>query len=110
MNSPQTTTTEKTPDVDSFCSGKSNDLYPYTSCNQYLQCANGKGHIKTCPEGLNFNTLGYCDWPDNVVCVTNMAKELNRHDKKYINFPTRLASFSCLMYEPLNYINSSTKV
>jgi len=67
----KTTTTEKTPDVDSFCSGKSNELFPYTSCNQYLQCANGRGYIKTCPEGLNYNSIGYCDWPENVVCVTN---------------------------------------
>jgi len=70
----KTTTTkpEYADDVDSFCLGKSGDLYPLPECDQFLHCSNGVGHIKTCPEGLLYNPNGFCDWPENVQCKENL--------------------------------------
>lgn len=32
-----------------------------------MNCADGKGYIFDCPEGLAFNSESYrCDWPDQV--------------------------------------------
>lgn len=32
-----------------------------------MNCADGKGYVFDCPEGLAFNAESYrCDWPDQV--------------------------------------------
>ncbi|XP_006623243.1 protein obstructor-E-like [Apis dorsata] len=37
------------------------------NCGQFMNCADGKGYIFDCPEGLAFNSESYrCDWPDQV--------------------------------------------
>ncbi|XP_015600134.1 protein obstructor-E [Cephus cinctus] len=37
------------------------------NCGQFMNCADGKGYIFDCPEGLAFNSETYrCDWPDQV--------------------------------------------
>ncbi|KAG7212682.1 hypothetical protein KM043_012961 [Ampulex compressa] len=36
-------------------------------CGQFMNCADGRGYIFDCPEGLAFNAETYrCDWPDQV--------------------------------------------
>ena len=39
-----------------------------TDCSKYFQCSNSIAYLKQCPNGLVFNMLGYCDWPENVSC------------------------------------------
>ncbi|XP_012254255.2 protein obstructor-E-like [Athalia rosae] len=37
------------------------------NCGQFMNCADGRGYIFDCPEGLAFNAETYrCDWPDQV--------------------------------------------
>ncbi|CAH0559041.1 unnamed protein product [Brassicogethes aeneus] len=37
------------------------------NCGQFKNCADGRGFIFDCPEGLAFNEETYrCDWPDQV--------------------------------------------
>lgn len=37
------------------------------NCGQFMNCANGRGYVFDCPEGLAFNQATYqCDWPDLV--------------------------------------------
>ncbi|XP_034943923.1 protein obstructor-E-like [Chelonus insularis] len=37
------------------------------NCGQFINCADGVGHLFNCPEGLAFNSETYrCDWPDQV--------------------------------------------
>ncbi|XP_017791184.1 PREDICTED: chondroitin proteoglycan 2-like [Habropoda laboriosa] len=39
----------------------------HQNCGQFMNCADGRGHIFDCPEGLAFNAATYrCDWPDQV--------------------------------------------
>ncbi|XP_017761627.1 PREDICTED: chondroitin proteoglycan 2-like [Eufriesea mexicana] len=39
----------------------------HQNCGQFMNCAEGRGHIFDCPEGLAFNAESYrCDWPDQV--------------------------------------------
>ncbi|XP_076632434.1 protein obstructor-E [Colletes latitarsis] len=36
-------------------------------CGQFMNCADGRGYVFDCPEGLAFNSESYrCDWPDQV--------------------------------------------
>lgn len=36
-------------------------------CGQFMNCADGRGYVFDCPEGLAFNPESYrCDWPDQV--------------------------------------------
>ncbi|CAK9818114.1 Protein obstructor-E [Anthophora plagiata] len=70
--------------IDVDCQGRpnrqpaqANDICPHQygyfkvgdnrSCGQFVNCADGRGHIFDCPEGLAFNSATYrCDWPDQV--------------------------------------------
>ncbi|XP_046738763.1 protein obstructor-E-like [Diprion similis] len=37
------------------------------NCGKFMNCADGKGYVFDCPEGLAFNAESYrCDWPDQV--------------------------------------------
>lgn len=39
----------------------------HQNCGQFMNCADGRGYIFDCPEGLAFNPESYrCDWPDQV--------------------------------------------
>ncbi|XP_066603121.1 protein obstructor-E-like [Prorops nasuta] len=39
----------------------------HQNCGQFMNCADGRGYIFDCPEGLAFNSETYrCDWPDLV--------------------------------------------
>ncbi len=37
-------------------------------CSKFLTCVNGQKIEEKCIGGLYWNTEGYCDWKDNVVC------------------------------------------
>ncbi|GFR58307.1 hypothetical protein ElyMa_005357200 [Elysia marginata] len=52
--------------------------HPYR-CDQFFQCAHGQAqHVVTCPGNLMFNThLNVCDWPSNVDCDDDDAKNSN---------------------------------
>ncbi|KZC08861.1 Chondroitin proteoglycan-2, partial [Dufourea novaeangliae] len=39
----------------------------FQNCGQFMNCADGRGYVFDCPEGLAFNPESYrCDWPDQV--------------------------------------------
>ncbi|XP_033327354.1 protein obstructor-E [Megalopta genalis] len=39
----------------------------HQNCGQFVNCAEGRGYVFDCPEGLAFNPESYrCDWPDQV--------------------------------------------
>lgn len=62
------TTKDPNTNPTSFCDGRNDGLYRHEQCNMFYQCANGQTFEKTCPDGLNYNSIGYCDWPSNVQC------------------------------------------
>ena len=52
-------------------------LFPGEDCAQFYKCSNSLPHLYSCPQGLHFNTAGFCDWPDNVDC--NPATDTPTH-------------------------------
>ena len=58
----------------SFCSGKSDGMYPDpTDCTKYYQCYHSGTTAKhSCFSGLYFDpNLKVCNWPDQVQCTTS---------------------------------------
>nr|CAH7728144.1 unnamed protein product [Callosobruchus chinensis] len=43
-------------------------LFRSATCNKFVHCWNGNAVEQDCPEGLLFNSKGYCDFPQNVNC------------------------------------------
>lgn len=84
------------------------------NCGQFMNCANGRGFVFDCPEGLAFNQATYqCDWPDLVAecdaegkinLVKFIEKEIS-HIKhwNYLNTLEKYISFSHSNF----FINSS---
>ena len=54
----------------SFCKQKIDGTYStLPDCRQFVLCAHGIAHRKTCPNGLRYNSKeAVCDWPSNVNC------------------------------------------
>ncbi|VEN59247.1 unnamed protein product [Callosobruchus maculatus] len=50
-----------------FCKGETG-LFRGLTCNKFVHCWNGNAVEQDCPEGLFFNSKGYCDFPQNVDC------------------------------------------
>lgn len=43
--------------------------FPSTACHTFLNCWGGVATEQSCPDGLLFNTKGYCDYAENVNCA-----------------------------------------
>ncbi|CAH1974260.1 unnamed protein product [Acanthoscelides obtectus] len=50
-----------------YCKGETG-LFRSTSCNKFVHCSSGNAIEQSCPDGLSFNSKGYCDFPQNVDC------------------------------------------
>ena len=70
-----TATTTQSPSVTTpteFCSDQIDGIYAHPDCKKFYQCSYKRTFIKSCPNGLLFNSqFKYCDWPANVKCESS---------------------------------------
>ncbi|MEU4345222.1 chitin binding peritrophin-A domain-containing protein [Nocardia sp. NPDC023852] len=51
-----------------FCEGLEAGDHPHpTDPTKFVVCSDGKAHVRSCPEGMQFNpALNRCDLPENI--------------------------------------------
>ena len=58
-----------------FCLDQTDGMYAHPDCTKFYECSHKKTYIKTCPNGLLFNSqFKYCDWAANVKCETSTTQ------------------------------------
>ena len=71
---PTETTTQSPPITrkTEFCSDQKDGIYASPDCKKFYECSHKITYIKSCPNGLLFNSqFEYCDWPANVQCESS---------------------------------------
>ncbi|GJQ81034.1 hypothetical protein Trydic_g21843 [Trypoxylus dichotomus] len=63
--------------IDFNCPDDSQSFFAHPrACEKFIECNNGIARELNCIEGLQFNPeVGFCDFPDNVVCVIEESEE-----------------------------------